>query len=360
MEGLNIKKDAIIKQCLFVKALNNNHYLDIKSSVKNISYSFFNSSIPTTVIAQTPENNFLISLEINIIKQPEIYSIINKSLLGFNYIVIQSSLSKMVISGGLSFDHVVTDIFIQSQKAFEIMNSILQTEGLGFPDVIRQWNYIENITGYTDIKNTKYQNYQIFNNLRSEFYDNCNFINGYPAATGIGTYSGGVIIDFIALKGNGNIYPLNNPLQIDAYKYSHEVLDSNKIVPKQTQSTPKFERAKLIRSNKRITLFISGTAAIRGEHTIPEDDAVIQTQVTLENIHLLLDDKNLSSCNLLFPYKQKNVSLLRVYVKKEKDIPLVAKIVSESYINSQRMVIQGDICRNNLLVEIEGVIEFEF
>ena len=42
----------------------------------------------------------------------------------------------------------------------------------------------------------------------------------------------------------------------------------------------------LIRNFGR-TLFISGTAAIRGENTIPSDDIIKQTQITIENIQKL-------------------------------------------------------------------------
>ena len=62
------------------------------------------------------------------------------------------------------------------------MKAILEKEGMSFDHVVRQWNYIGNIL---EIKNGL-QNYQVFNEVRSEFYKKYRTVHGYPAATGIG------------------------------------------------------------------------------------------------------------------------------------------------------------------------------
>lgn len=358
----SFNSEDFIKQTIFVKASNNKDFYDIKNTINSVINSVFNYSIPTTVVAQTPGNKALVTLEVVILRQSANYSVINKSYSGFDYTIIQSQHSKMIISGGLSFDIESTDISLQSHKSFDIMNGILQAEGCDFSDVIRQWNYIENITGFTENGKCKGQHYQIFNNIRSRFYKDSNFIHGYPASTGIGTYSGGVVIDFFAMKGKENlkIYPVKNPAQTDAYNYTQDVLFSDDKLPKHDKNTPKFERALLITENNSATLFVSGTAAIKGEHTIPDSDAGIQTRITLENIGILSGNQNLGSHGLLLPYKKKKISLLRVYVKEESDIPSVEKIIAETHGNCPCLVIQSDICRSNLKVEIEGVIEFEY
>ena len=210
--------------------------------------------------------------------------------------------------------------------------------------------------------NRKSQHYQIFNDIRSMFYGKSDFLNGYPAATGIGTSSGGVVIDFIALKGEQHvkITPVKNPVQVDAHRYTRQVLDNNDMVQEHVRTTPKFERAKLILGDHYATLFVSGTAAIRGEQTIPENDAAVQTNITLENIGVLSGNQNLGSYGLPIPYKQKRVTLLRVYVKEASDIPSVSKMISEMHNNCPCLIMQSDICRGNLMVEIEGVIEFGY
>ena len=73
------------------------------------------------------------------------------------------------------------------------MKAILDVEGMSFNNLVRQWNYIGNIL---EIKHG-FQNYQIFNEVRSEVYQKYRTIAGYPAATGIGMKLDGVSLIFV-------------------------------------------------------------------------------------------------------------------------------------------------------------------
>ena len=55
--------------------------------------------------------------------------------------------------------------------------------------------------------------------------------------------------------------PIDNKLQVAAHAYSEQVLE----VARQKKTTPKFERAKSMSFQDRKLIYISGTAAIRGE-----------------------------------------------------------------------------------------------
>jgi enamine deaminase RidA (YjgF/YER057c/UK114 family) len=355
-------KNEVLKQTIFVKAVNNVDYYKTKRYILEKSKRKFGFPIPITVVAQTPENNSLLSMEIGVLKHANNYTIERKTHLGIDYIIIQNLSSKFLISGGITQDLEITDTLRQSEQSFLIMNSLLKDEGFEFSDVIRQWNYIEKITDFTGQGECKSQHYQIFNDVRSRYYKQSKFENGFPAATGIGTCAGGIIIYFFALKTSvaNAIHPVKNPVQVDAHKYTHDVLEENSLVPKKTESTPKFERAKLVISESAATLFISGTAAIKGEYTIPDNNVETQTRVTLENIRILAGDANLATYGLSLDYKKKYFSLLRIYVKNEGDIPAVKKIIDELHPGCPCKIIQSDVCRANLLVEIEGVMEFEW
>ncbi|MCS3200603.1 RidA family protein [Candidatus Bacteroides intestinigallinarum] len=74
----------------------------------------------------------------------------------------------------------------QSEQAFRKAEEILKTEQMNFGDIVRQWNYLENIT---DIAHGN-QCYQDFNDVRTLFYASSEWESGYPAATGIGTQHG--------------------------------------------------------------------------------------------------------------------------------------------------------------------------
>ncbi len=76
------------------------------------------------------------------------------------------------------------------------MNEILASEGMSMDDLVRQWNYIGNIL---ETKNNC-QNYQLFNEVRNDYYTRFRKVKSYPAATGVGMMHGGVILDFCALK----------------------------------------------------------------------------------------------------------------------------------------------------------------
>lgn len=91
---------------------------------------------------------------------------------------------------------------------------------MNFGDIVRQWNYLERITDITHGN----QCYQDFNDVRTLFYASSAWESGYPAATGIGTQYGGILIDFNAVSGEVDIVPLDNDWQRAAHVYSDEVL----------------------------------------------------------------------------------------------------------------------------------------
>lgn len=235
-------------------------------------------------------------------------------------------------------------VFINLGKMLGLVN---------FPvnSIIRQWNYIEGILGFDGEK----QHYQEFNNVRSEFYSNQFDSTGFPAATGIGMNRGGVIVEFVAVKSDQIISaPIDNPEQIAAHDYSENVLVGEECVLK---STPKFERARYFELSGKKMIFISGTASIKGEHTISIGDPIGQTEVTIKNIKQLYNDDVLGriSKNKLQP----KYGHARVYVKNRKDFAAIKRTYKKHYGNLPVVYIIADICRSDLLVEIEGKVILE-
>ena len=100
-------------------------------------------------------------------------------------------------------------------------------------------------------------------------------------------------------------------------------------------------------------LFISGTASIIGHETVHHDSVSLQTRETLANIRAVIDQAVLKG----FPEVDYASDLaLKVYVRRMQDIPVVMDIVREEYgAISEEIVLQADICRTDLLVEIEAV-----
>ena len=112
------------------------------------------------------------------------------------YLRVTSGHYREIIAGGLYADDLTLPVREQSEQVFGKVEEILKAEQMSFGDIVRQWNYLERIT---DIVYGN-QCYQDFNDIRSQFYVSSEWASGYPAATGIGTQHGGILVDFNAVK----------------------------------------------------------------------------------------------------------------------------------------------------------------
>lgn len=354
--GLPLKN--ILKQTVFLYAEDNNYFKLIKSELIKVASEFFETESPSIgFIGQIPTGEHMVVVEFTILNKPT-KTVELKKYNNFRYTVLNSSGGKYLFCSGISSSNLNSGIFEQSKEVFDNISKILFKENMDFSNIIRQWNYIENITGF-DTKNKMAQNYQIFNNVRSYFYKKNNFINGYPSATGIGMNSGGVVIDFIASEFSKSIEvkPISSPIQYDAHKYSKEVLVGETGKNGSDIATPKFERAKFVQSDKKAMVFVSGTAAIDGQNTIKNSDVVSQTLNTINNIRKLISKKNLIEFKIFF--ESSSFTNFRVYIKNRGDFNVVKDIFEREFNSVDILYLISDICRENLLVEIEGILNIK-
>lgn len=268
-----------------------------------------------------------------------------------HYQCIEDDTQVLVEIEGIPSSDFTQAVSIQSKEIFDKLQRLLYELGFEVSDIVRQWNYIGSITGYRET----IQNYQAYNDARSLFYQDVQWCYGYPAATGIGAHFNGIIVGGIALKNKvgkeGGIYALNNPLQIAAHAYSSEVLvDSNRNALK---TTPKFERAKLVEFAGDWYCFISGTASIRGEKSTNALSPQQQARQTIENIRYLISKENLKrhAC----PAVSLDLCNLRVYIKDKAFYEEIRSIVEAEFPDVPAVYLVTDICRTELLVEMEGI-----
>ncbi len=357
--SLNIDSHNILKQTVFLKAKSNEQFLVKKETLQNILEKYFLKTIPpTNIISQAPANGAEVAMEVVCtLNSNDNIKIENKSIESINYKVVSSRDYVEIFASGLTSSDLSIDVEKQSEIAFQKMNAILINENLDFSSVIRQWNYIENIYNASKSEGKLTQNYQIFNDVRSKYYQEEKFENGYPAATGIGMDVGGVVIDFIASSSSKHIsiYSVNNPLQIDAHQYSEDVL-IGEIHNKKT--SPKFERAKTVSNNILGDIYISGTAAIKGEETIEQNEIIAQTITTIENIKKLITVENLRKNGIEVLNNSVTISSLRVYLKNKHDFSKAKELCEQYFPNVSTLYLIADICRENLIVEIEGKANF--
>lgn len=306
--------------------------------------------IPVTLVPQSSLPSGGLSLEIYTLSSDS--EVLFDERDGVCYGIMENESYSLLFTEGIASSDFSDGVQSQSDEIFSRMDSLLDSYGFCASDIVRQWNYIGNITCHRDGR----QNYQEFNDARSRYYGKVRWDNGYPSATGIGADTDGIIVGCVAFRTADRaacgIHSINNPLQVPAHEYSRDVLvdDSRDAV----KSTPKFERAKLIEMNGKAFCFVSGTAAIRGEESMEDSCARQQTIQTLENIDCLVSGEN------LFRYgcREYELSLanLHVYVKNPEDLEQVKTVVEESYPLVPTVYTVADVCRKELLVEIEGIL----
>jgi enamine deaminase RidA (YjgF/YER057c/UK114 family) len=345
LKNINSGK-KIFKLNFFIQANSKEDYIHFQQSIQREVYNQFSSEILISVLAQPPLTGKLIVEAC--FYDPHFW----KSeivLKGENGAVLFEQEDSRILIGNVQSNENA-ECRLNSENAFNRLSEIFESTGFQINSIVRQWNYIENILGFDGNE----QRYQEFNNVRSDFYGD-SFKGGYPAATGIGMNRGGTIIEFIAIQSNRFVTtPIDNPEQVAAHSYSKNVLVGEECVLK---TTPKFERARFLELFGKKIIFISGTASIQGEHTVGIEDPALQTEVTINNIKQLYSDKVLSKIpggDLIPKYGH-----ARVYIKNRKDFAAIKKTFRMHFGNLPVVYIVADICRPDLLVEIEGKVILE-
>jgi enamine deaminase RidA (YjgF/YER057c/UK114 family) len=165
------------------------------------------------------------------------------------------------------------------------------------------------------------------------------------------------VVDLFAVKSkceNVKLFPLDNQLQVAAHAYSQDVLIGLEDKEFKTRTTPKFERGKVVNSENHALVYISGTAAIRGEGSIEVTDINKQTIITLENIEELISSTNLMKAGVK-DIQQSKIKSLRIYLKTADYYHTAKMVVDKILPNVPAVYLRGDVCRDNLLIEIEGI-----
>lgn len=350
---IQTQQENILSLTFFGICLNNTYHLTLKK-IKKAVYTILNRYIPITFIPEHTVNDKNLYVEVWEINSKKTIVKSNESINDVHYLHIIDKQYEMICIEGIPSSNYSLPLQQQSIEVFNKIQLILNKHEFNINDIIRQWNYIGNITGHDKQDE---QIYQIYNNSRAEFYKEVQWPNGYPAATGIGTNYNGIIVSCIAFKSNSLdkkiIYSLDNPLQIAAHIYSKKVLLGS--TPDTIKETPKFERAKLIDIADNIFCFISGTAAIRGEYSVHLQSPQMQTELALENIEYLISNKNLQ--NNLCPEYSLKICNLRVYIKNRDHYQIVRSTIEKRMPKIPVIYLFTDICRSELLVEIEGICQ---
>lgn len=334
----------------FVGLNDESEYFSIRKQISDIiGHRYLN--LPYSVLAQAAETSVNVELWMHDAIKDLQYSNID----GINYAHFKDTHGEHVLCLGACTPIKGMSLEDQIKFSFNSMLQVLESLNMTMDHVIRQWNYIPGILKINKRGSNNLQNYQVFNDLRQYFYVNFKSNREFPAATGVGMKNGPVTIDFLASKTSGNQNKgITNPLQVRAYQYDDKVLVGETISEDKKKKAPLFERARYYGFEENGMVYISGTASIVGQKTVGINNIRKQVSQTLLNIKELISPENLEK-NLGYELrKDLKMNFMRVYIKDSRDFNIVKEICEAWYPNTQFSYVQSDICREDLLVEIEG------
>ena len=222
-----------------------------------------------------------------------------------------------------------------SDQAYTGIFRLLDAQGL--PHLWRVWNYMADINGSAD----GLERYRQFNLGRAEaFLQGARSVVGrVPAACALGLAGGPLSIAFLA--GSTPAVPIENPRQVSAYHYPAEY----------GPRSPTFSRAALVYPPGQELLFISGTASIVGHQSVHPGDVVAQTRESMDNVAVVLDQANQRSRS---GGHALGALSYRVYIRHAADTPQVQAVMAERVGAAPVVCVLADVCRAELLVEVEA------
>jgi enamine deaminase RidA (YjgF/YER057c/UK114 family) len=197
---------------------------------------------------------------------------------------------------------------------------------MAFSDVLRTWFYNDNILGW----------YREFNDVRTTFFQEKKVFDGLlPASTGVAgrnALGAALLSGLIAVKSEDEglrAFEVPSPLQSAATQYGSS-----------------FSRAVELEVPDLRRLYVSGTASIDAQgNTIFLGDCAAQVRQTMEVVQAILQSRDMD---------WGDVTRSLVYFKRGADAPLFEQYRQENGVPAfPAIVVENDICREDLLFEIE-------
>jgi chorismate lyase/3-hydroxybenzoate synthase len=210
----------------------------------------------------------------------------------------------------------------------------------GFPHLLRIWNYFPHINAGTG----EAERYQQFCLGRGRVLETTpDFEKRLPAATVIGSLAPGFVVYGLAAREPGQ--QIENPRQVSAFRYPRQY----------APRSPAFSRARLKRWGGMFHLYVSGTASVVGHETRHPHAALAQLGEAVRNLNMLLEQASRVEPRLP-PGQLPDLSLLKLYVRPGEGIgPLQALLQGLLGAQTPCLILEGEACRRDLLVELEGL-----
>lgn len=233
-------------------------------------------------------------------------------------------------------------------RVYRRIEAELRARGTVHP--VRLWNHLP---GIHDPMGDGLDRYMVFNAGRyaalSEWFGGREtFGTRVASASGIGHRGEDLVIQCLAASRPGEA--VANPRQVAPYRYS------SKYGPR----PPCFARATVIQSGGSAWVLVGGTASIVGESSLHCGDLEEQVEETLTNLAVLLlaaagrpATETEDRAALLERYRE-----VRVYYPDPGHLDALRRRLPDAFPRARSIEwVRADLCRADLLVEIEGVAE---
>lgn len=207
----------------------------------------------------------------------------------------------------------------------------------GYPSLLRVWNHV----GAINESEGDLERYKRFSTGRHETLVRRGYERQqFPAASAVGMIRPGLSVYFIASREPG--LQVENPRQVAAYDYP----------PVHGPSSPSFARATVVQWNGGATIFVSGTSSVVGHDTVHHGDVEAQLDETMENIRVIVGE---AAARVGRTASLDNLTIAKTYLRRAADYERIAPRVTAALPLAQHLFVEADICRRDLLLEIEGV-----
>lgn len=224
-------------------------------------------------------------------------------------------------------------------EAYRRLLDLIQASG--YPYVLRVWNFFSGINeGAGD-----QERYKLFCAGRVRGLGD-RWDQSEPAATVIGRPHPSRWFHLLWLAAKTPGQAIDNPRQTRPRDYPREF----------GPEAPRFSRGTLWQSRRGAVLLASGTAAVVGAESRHEGDLASQFAETERNLYTLLGE---AAARVNRPARFDDGTVFTAYVRDETTQFRVQRMLKAAFPNSPALVLAGEICRSELLLEIEAVHHFD-
>jgi enamine deaminase RidA (YjgF/YER057c/UK114 family) len=213
----------------------------------------------------------------------------------------------------------------QTLGLLETIAQVLESNGMGLSDLVRTWFHLDHILDW----------YDEFNRARNRFFEEHDVFRGLvPASTGIGCanhHGGALVAKALAIMPKQGPPPaaVDSPMQCSALDYRSA-----------------FSRAVEVALPSHRQLYVSGTASIAPDgHTAHVGNVSAQIDLTLEVVAAILESRG---------FGWQDTTRAIAYVRHPADLETTASRLSNHPLENQPLLLmQADVCREDLLFELE-------